>query len=269
MGFRAVAYTSNAALIATAGDQGVKFWDTNTGNQVGHLRVVAHPQFGMAVSPDGKQIAVVGLSGVIVWDAATGQELHHYRDHTTTGARGVAFSPDGKRFATSRPGGYMEREINGARKTEKFPNEVKVRDAATGKELFTLSGGGHGVAFSPDGKRLASGSQEGLVTVWDAGTGKELLTLRGHVDAVFGVAFSPDSERIASASRDHMVKIWDASTGQEVLSLRGHDEPVMSVAFSPDGRYLASGASSSGLGGEPGQVKVWDAGDHSIPARTP
>src|SRR5262249_55902145 len=123
-----------------------------------------------------------------------------------------------------------------------------------------------GVAFSPDGRRLASGSQEGLVTVWDASTGKEGLTLRGHAGAVPTVAFNPDSKRLASASHDHVVKIWDASTGQEVLSLRGHDEPVESVAFSPDGRYLASG---SGLQGDPGQVKVWDAGDYSVPAGTP
>jgi WD40 repeat protein len=151
-------------------------------------------------------------------------------------------------------------------RTENLPNEVKIWDTATGKECFTLSGGGLGVAFSPDGTRLASGSQEGLVTVWDASTGKEFLMLRGHARAVSSVAFSPDGDRIASASQDHTVKIWDASTGQEVLALSGFDEPVESVAFSPDGRYLASGR---GLHGEPGRVNVWDADDHSVPAGTP
>jgi WD40 repeat protein len=237
LGFCAVAYTPNAALIATAGDEGVKLYDANTGTLTSHLRVFAHPMFGMAVSPDGKLIAAVGVSGVIVWDAETGQERHNFRGHAIN-AHGVAFNPDGKRFATSSWGGYRSRDVNGSRKTEKMPNEVKVWDAVTGKECFTLSGGGLGVAFSPHGKYLASGSQEGLVTVWDAVTGKELLTLPGHGGAVSGVAFSPDSKRLASASRDHMVRVWDASTGQEVLTLRGHDEPVASVAFSPVGRYL-------------------------------
>ena len=118
------------------------------------------------------------------------------------------------------------------------------------------------MAFSPDGQRLASGSQDGLATVWDAGTRKELLTLRGHVDAVSCVAFSPDSKRLATAGRDHVIKIWDVSMGLEVLTLSVHDEPIASVAFSPDGRYLAAG---SGLHGEPGELKVWDAGERSGP----
>jgi WD40 repeat protein/serine/threonine protein kinase len=265
LGFIAVAYSPDGSRIATAGDEGVKLWDANTGNQVGLFRVFTHPMFGMAFRPDGKQVAAVGVSGVIVWNVETGQELYKFRGHAVY-TNGVAFSPDGKRFATSSWGGNISREINGVKKLEKLPNEVKVWDAATGKEHFTLSGGGLGVAFSPDGQRLASGSQAGLVTVWDARTGKELLTLRGHAGAVPGVAFSPDSKRIASASGDHLVKIWDANTGQEVLTLRGHDERVESVAFSPDGRYLASG---SGLHGEPGQVKVWDAGDHSVSAGKP
>jgi WD40 repeat protein len=195
----------------------------------------------------------------------TGRELHNFPGHTAN-VRGIAFSPDGKHFATSSWGGNVGRTVNGAMRTEKLPNQVKIWETATGQERFTLSGGGLGVAFSPDGTRLASGSQEGLVTVWDASTGKELLTLRGHAGAVSSVAFSPDGDRIASASHDHTVKIWDAGTGQEVLALSGNDEPVESVAFSPDGRHLASG---SGLHGEPGQVNVWDADDHSAPAGAP
>ena len=94
------------------------------------------------------------------------------------------------------------------------------------------------MAFSPDGKRLASASHYGPVKVWDAQTGQELLTLKGHTGVVNSVAFSPDGKRLASASEDHTVKVWDAQTGQVLLDLKmgGHGSPR--VAFSP-GRVTA------------------------------
>jgi WD40 repeat protein/tRNA A-37 threonylcarbamoyl transferase component Bud32 len=256
-GFSAVAFSPDCATVATAGDEEVKLWDARTGDQLRLFPASLHPEPRLALSPEGKRVAAVSWSRVMVWDAATGKELHNFRGHTGD-ANGVAFSPDGKRFATSCRGGYLIREVGGAKKVEEMPNEVKVWDTVTGKELITLAGGGLRVAFSPDGKLIASGSLEGTVAVWDADAGKVLLTLRGHAGAVRDVAFSRDSRRLATAGADHTVKVWDALIGQEVLTLRGHDEPVASVAFSPDGRYLAS---ASALTGEPGQVKVWDAGE--------
>ncbi len=106
-------------------------------------------------------------------------------------------------------------------------------------DLITLKGHTglvEAVAFSPDGRRLASTSDDQTVKVWDAGTGQEMLTLRGHTKGVMGVAFSPDGRRIASAGWDHTVKVWDAGIGQEALTLKGHTSSVHGVAFSPDGR---------------------------------
>jgi WD40 repeat protein len=172
----------------------------------------------------------------------------------------VAYSPDGKRLATT----------SGA--------DLTLWDALTGKELLFLPGGSDpgqltGVAFSSDGKRLAvaggsissrpanDGKQgkpeaRGFVGIRDAVTGQELLTLHGHGDIAFGVAFSPDGTRLASAGgwgeRPAELKVWDAATGKELLDLRGHTDTVWRVAFSPDGRYLASASKD-------GTARLWDA----------
>jgi WD40 repeat protein len=108
------------------------------------------------------------------------------------------------------------------------------------------------VAFSPDGKRLASASADGTVRLWDAQTGQEVLVLQGHARQVQNVAFSPGGKRLASASNDKTVRVWDAQTGQPALVLQGHTSGVYCVAFSPDGKRLASASSDQ-------TVRIWDA----------
>jgi WD40 repeat protein/tRNA A-37 threonylcarbamoyl transferase component Bud32 len=124
-------------------------------------------------------------------------------------------------------------------------------------DLLTLRGhtdGVRGVSFSPDGKRLASASDDGTIRVWDATTGQQLLTLKGHGDKTTCVAFNFDGQYLASAGWDETVRIWNVVTGREVHTFRGHVGHVYGVAFTPDGRRLASG------GGDR-TVRIWDISD--------
>jgi WD40 repeat protein/serine/threonine protein kinase len=115
------------------------------------------------------------------------------------------------------------------------------------------------VAYSPDGKRLATASNDRTVRIWNAQTGKVLLTLSGHHDNVTQVAFSPDGRVLASASDDRTVRLWDANTGSPLNAFNKHPGVVTAVAFSRDGKQLTT---VSGTWRDRGreEVKVWDLG---------
>src|SRR5262249_35152309 len=104
------------------------------------------------------------------------------------------------------------------------------------------SGKINAVAFSPDGSRLLSGSDDKTLKMWDAAGGSLLRTFEGHRGAVTAVAFSADGTRVVSGSSDRALKIWDAASGSLLHTLSGHAGVVGSVAFSHDGLRLGSGS---------------------------
>jgi WD40 repeat protein/serine/threonine protein kinase len=284
-GSEVVAFSPDGKRLAGASRSGVTVWDAQTGRELlaleGAVGVVAF-------SPDGKRLAAPARSDqggeVKMWDAQTGQELTTFKGHTGT-ISSVAFSPDGKRLAC---GGSRLDVTKAVGKRIDGAGEVKVWDVQTGRELLVLKHTGSvSVAYSPDGKRLASAGQKpdgtplagagqksgpaavvGEVKVWDAETGQEVFA----VDAPAAlqrprtVAYSPDGKRLTQVSRSvsdnesSTMTVWNAQTGRELLTKKTHGQ-VATVAFSPDGKRLATGAVAwSGTGALIDRaIRVWDA----------
>jgi len=149
----------------------------------------------------------------------------------------IAFSPDGKLFATSEASG-----------------EIRLWSINNRKQILSCEGHPdwvRSIAFSPDGKTLASGSGDNMVKLWDAKTGKCLRTFKEHTNGVTSVIFSPDGNTLISSSRDRTIKLWDIQTGECLKSLQDHTGWVLSIAVSPDSHTLVSGSSDR-------TIKLWD-----------
>jgi WD40 repeat protein len=230
---------------------GVRVWYAQTGQEIKlppGLELRYHP---VAFSPDGRYLVTGNAKGSVqVWDGDTGQEVGTLAIHRRE-IHGLVFSPDGEHLASASGDG-----------------EVKLWDAMRLDKQYLdgnaepcippirarVAGPGLNIAFSPDGRRLATGGEKNTVIIWDVPTGEKLLTLWGeHSGEVYTLAFSPDDDGrwVASGGEDGSVKVWNSRTGDLIHSFRGHTGLVSSLSFSPDGRRLVSGSRDK-------TVKIWD-----------
>jgi WD40 repeat protein len=202
------------------------------------------PVAALAYSPDGKTLAAAGRGEVHFLDSASGElktSLGGLRPRVTA----LAFRRDGSAFAvaSSTPGG---------------PHEVRLYDwtatgPANGATVNRHNDTIYDLAFSPDGKRLASAGYDRVIHLWDvtpAGR-KEVRVLKDHSDAVYGIAFSPDGTLLASGAADRAVKVWEVGTGTRLYTLGESTDWVYAVAWSPDGRHLAAA-------GVDRSIRVWE-----------
>jgi DNA-binding beta-propeller fold protein YncE len=164
------------------------------------------------------------------------QRLQQRTAHpTSTGsAQGAPATPDTGPLPYSRP--PLATQI---------PSVVRT---LTGHKGWFLPGV-RAVAFSSDGRLLATGGDDKTVRLWDPATGEHLRALTGHTGMLWGVAFSPDGRLLASGDNDKTVRLWDPATGEHLRTLTGHTGTVYGVAFSPDGRLLATSG---------GDARLWD-----------
>lgn len=112
----------------------------------------------------------------------------------------------------------------------------------------------HTLAFSPDGKILATGAFDDTIKLWDYSSGKELHTLKGHAGPVYCVVFSRDGKTLASASQDKTIRLWNVADGKQTKEIKGHGDTVLSLDFSPDGKTLASCSADK-------SVRLWNPED--------
>ncbi|KIJ36863.1 hypothetical protein M422DRAFT_111641, partial [Sphaerobolus stellatus SS14] len=212
-------------------DGTVRFWDSQTGKQIGEA-MTGHTNWVNSVvfSPQGDRLASCSDDNTVrLWDVQTGKQIGEAMTGHTDPVNSVVFSPQGDHLASCSNDGT-----------------VRLWDSQTGKQ-FGEAMTGHtdkvnSVVFSPQGDHLASCSNDGTVRLWNSQAGKQNgQAMTGHTGSVNSVVFSPQGDRLASCSDDHTVRLWDLQTGEQIGgAMTGHTGSVLSVVFSPQGDRLAT-----------------------------
>ena len=206
-----------------------------TAKRTGHFDLAGHGSGPVAFSRDFRTVA---------WETWDGIEI----PHPAIGKNGST--------PKEQDGSVAPAEVGRDDQTLrwKIVQTIMLGDLTTRTNTAKLRGHAHHVsslAFSQDGKTLASGSEDCTIKLWDLATGKNTATFKGHEHFVDCVIFSRDDKTVASASWDRTIKLWDVASGMNTATINGHTDQVYSLVFSPDGKTLASGSLDK-------TIKLWD-----------
>lgn len=215
-------------------------------------------------SPDGQTLISNTSGDINLWDIGTGKHLRTFVFSENMGGvmpeNSTSFSLDGEILAVGSLNGsiYLWDPTTSETILRGGVFFHKIGDNFISKHLKTVVGHTKpvlGVAFSPDGRMLASGGNDNIIHLWDVWTGKSKKTLTGHTRGVSSVAFSPDGKILASGSWDGTVRLWDVSTGKLLKTILTNHGGVCRVNFAPDGLILAS---SGDFTSDNNTVHLWD-----------
>lgn len=237
-----LSFSPDGGRLATAisGDK-ARIWDAVSGAE---LRAIKPKGFSASVatvafSPDGVRLAFGCNDGTVqVWNTVTGQQVLSAKFATwPVTVLAAVFSTDGTRLATG---------------SDDSGGSARIWDPLTGAQLLEIrhNKAVHSVAFSQDGKWLATGSMENTARIWDAATGDKLLEVTDN-DSILAVALNSDGSRLATGGQGKVARVWDTDTGSEMVSIQ-YVQDVIALAFSPDGKWLA-------IGSKDNTARIWDA----------
>ena len=242
-------FSEDGKTLAYAHGLDIRLQDAGTGEE--KMRLTGHERgmHSVVLSPDGDTLASGSEDTTIrLWDMHTGEHKRTLKGHEHR-VYSVAFSPDGKTLASGSDDNTIRLWRVDTGETEKILTGHAGEFEGVDNGPSSVEGV-KSVAFSPDGKTLASGGGDNVIHLWDVETGKSKMTLSGHTHWVFSLAFSPDGKTLASGSVDSDIRLWDPHTGQHKKTLTGHGDWVRSIAFSSDGKTLVSGS-------DDGSVLLW------------